>query len=485
MEDQAKLSKQGGDACTFSPGGIKQRHLLTEKRNGGRPSLACCFLSSKIITYYPHQSISGTEKAAYSDAAAAFPVLRKPLAPSPVCLYSSLVFCFHSQGGIYNTRLLLLSHQQLHPSAIARAHYIITTTNPPSLCRSDCTALQEAVCIITKKERKRKRRMRLSCNGCRVLRKGCSDSCSIRPCLQWIKSPDAQANATVFLAKFYGRAGLMNLIDAGAESIRPAIFRSLLYEACGRIVNPVYGSVGLLWSGNWHMCQAAVEAVLKGAPIVQISSADAAAPPPHLLPAVQNHKQAVYDIRHNNNNKQQQHAASSSSSHGNGDGDAASAVPLPRGAEKDGGLLHKVAKPGRPSFKRTSTTKPAAGKPKQQQQQPPILRQADEHRHASPDHHHEEDEHHHASSASSVSHVSQAEQSTDNQQQQQHDDSFFQDSEEQQQPGPGPALDLTLGFAPLTAAAAPCFPPPAAPTVPVTGGGCAAGEPGFVGLRFL
>ena len=49
--------------------------------------------------------------------------------------------------------------------------------------------------------------MRLSCNGCRVLRKGCSDACTIRPCLQWIKSPDAQANATVFLAKFYGRAG--------------------------------------------------------------------------------------------------------------------------------------------------------------------------------------------------------------------------------------------------------------------------------------
>ncbi|EMS48698.1 hypothetical protein TRIUR3_33679 [Triticum urartu] len=42
--------------------------------------------------------------------------------------------------------------------------------------------------------------MRLSCNGCRVLRKGCSEDCSIRPCLQWIKSPEAQANATVFLA---------------------------------------------------------------------------------------------------------------------------------------------------------------------------------------------------------------------------------------------------------------------------------------------
>ncbi|KAD4888396.1 hypothetical protein R6Q59_034571 [Mikania micrantha] len=114
--------------------------------------------------------------------------------------------------------------------------------------------------------------MRMSCNGCRVLRKGCSQNCSIRPCLQWIKSPDSQANATLFLAKFYGRAGLMNLVNAGPEHLRPAIFRSLLYEACGRIVNPIYGSVGLLWSGSWQLCQNAVEAVLQGSPITQIAS---------------------------------------------------------------------------------------------------------------------------------------------------------------------------------------------------------------------
>ncbi|GMJ07822.1 LOB domain-containing protein 41 [Hibiscus trionum] len=118
--------------------------------------------------------------------------------------------------------------------------------------------------------------MRMSCNGCRVLRKGCSENCSIRPCLQWIKSPESQANATVFLAKFYGRAGLLNLINAGPEHLRPGIFRSLLYEACGRFVNPIYGSVGLLWSGSWQLCQAAVEAVLQGAPITPIATEDAA-----------------------------------------------------------------------------------------------------------------------------------------------------------------------------------------------------------------
>lgn len=130
----------------------------------------------------------------------------------------------------------------------------------------------------------------MSCNGCRVLRKGCSENCSIRPCLQWIKSPESQANATVFLAKFYGRAGLMNLINAGPEHLRPAIFRSLLYEACGRIVNPIYGSVGLLWSGSWQLCQAAVEAVLKGTPITPINSEAAATGEGPPLKA--------YDIRH-------------------------------------------------------------------------------------------------------------------------------------------------------------------------------------------
>lgn len=69
-----------------------------------------------------------------------------------------------------------------------------------------------------------------------------------------------------------------------------AIFRSLLYEACGRIVNPIYGSVGLLWSGSWQLCQAAVEAVLKGAPITPINSEAATTGDGPPLKA--------YDIRH-------------------------------------------------------------------------------------------------------------------------------------------------------------------------------------------
>lgn len=107
--------------------------------------------------------------------------------------------------------------------------------------------------------------MRMSCNGCRVLRKGCSESCILKPCLQWISTAESQANATIFLAKFYGRAGLVNLISNGPQHLRPAIFRSLLYEACGRMVNPIYGSLGLVCSGNWAArLQAGVESILRG-----------------------------------------------------------------------------------------------------------------------------------------------------------------------------------------------------------------------------
>ena len=43
-----------------------------------------------------------------------------------------------------------------------------------------------------------------------------------------------------------------------------AIFRSLLYEACGRILNPIDGLLGLLLSGNWAVCEAGVESILLG-----------------------------------------------------------------------------------------------------------------------------------------------------------------------------------------------------------------------------
>lgn len=69
-----------------------------------------------------------------------------------------------------------------------------------------------------------------------------------------------------------------------------AIFRSLLYEACGRIVNPIYGSVGLLWSGNWNHCQNAVDAVLGGSQIMEVPCDTAAIRP--ILPL------KAYDIRH-------------------------------------------------------------------------------------------------------------------------------------------------------------------------------------------
>ncbi|KAI7755689.1 hypothetical protein M8C21_032593 [Ambrosia artemisiifolia] len=107
----------------------------------------------------------------------------------------------------------------------------------------------------------------MSCNGCRVLRKGCNDNCILRHSLHGIGTAQAQAYATVFVAKFFGRAGLMSFLSSVPESQRPALFQSLLFEACGRTVNPVNGAVGLLWTGNWHVCQCAVETVLRGGSI--------------------------------------------------------------------------------------------------------------------------------------------------------------------------------------------------------------------------
>ncbi|KAG2616997.1 LOB domain-containing protein 40-like [Panicum virgatum] len=322
--------------------------------------------------------------------------------------------------------------------------------------------------------------MRLSCNGCRVLRKGCTDACTIRQCLQWIKAPDAQANATVFLAKFYGRAGLLNLIDAAPDAaLRPAVFRSLLYEACGRIVNPVYGSVGLLWSGKWHLCQAAVEAVLRGAPIVQISDEDAAAASPAHL-----HKAAAascYDIRHV----------------------AAKSKPADDAqSSKGGSVLHKVAKPGRTRFKRSSSSSSPPSKRQATKASKPSgtdddaddvvmadRRQHDDEQHVQlvmADHASSDDDTHHHQEASAASldtdaeaasHVSQAEQIPAAE-----EDHLQQEQQQQHQPG----LDLTLGFglfAPVAAAARPPTPPADA--------GCSRGawstaeEPGVVGFQFL
>ncbi|CAK9155415.1 unnamed protein product [Ilex paraguariensis] len=95
----------------------------------------------------------------------------------------------------------------------------------------------------------------MSCNGCRVLRRGCSDSCVLRSCLEWIDNPQAQANATLFVSKFFGRSDLMAFISGVPHNKRPA---------CGRTVNPVNGAIGLLSTGNWHVCQSAVETVLSG-----------------------------------------------------------------------------------------------------------------------------------------------------------------------------------------------------------------------------
>lgn len=59
-----------------------------------------------------------------------------------------------------------------------------------------------------------KRIIMSSCNGCRALRKGCSDSCILRACLDWIPSPHAQSHATLFVARFFGRSDLLSFVSS-------------------------------------------------------------------------------------------------------------------------------------------------------------------------------------------------------------------------------------------------------------------------------
>ncbi|KOM54321.1 hypothetical protein LR48_Vigan10g021300 [Vigna angularis] len=53
------------------------------------------------------------------------------------------------------------------------------------------------------------------------------------------------------------------------------------------MVNPIFGSTGLLSTGNWHLCEAAAKAVLSGAPIQQA-----------LLDGVESLDFKACDIRH-------------------------------------------------------------------------------------------------------------------------------------------------------------------------------------------
>lgn len=73
-------------------------------------------------------------------------------------------------------------------------------------------------------------------------------------------------------------------------------------------MDPVSGSVGLLWSGNWAQCQAAVDAVLRGLPIVTGNTLPPPLPPPlsssssatvtSIAPAMYTNILRAYDIRH-------------------------------------------------------------------------------------------------------------------------------------------------------------------------------------------
>lgn len=66
------------------------------------------------------------------------------------------------------------------------------------------------------------------------------------------------------MCKLYAYGAWLSELTCHAQWKNAALFRSLLYEACGRTINPVSGAIGLMWTGNWDLCQAAADAVLRG-----------------------------------------------------------------------------------------------------------------------------------------------------------------------------------------------------------------------------
>jgi hypothetical protein len=75
------------------------------------------------------------------------------------------------------------------------------------------------------------------------------------------------------------------------------VFKSLLYEASGRLVNPTHGALGLFWTGQWNRCEAAVEAVLTGSNINDVTTVDGQTSSCTLI-AENRFIPRTYDIRH-------------------------------------------------------------------------------------------------------------------------------------------------------------------------------------------
>lgn len=64
------------------------------------------------------------------------------------------------------------------------------------------------------------------CEGCRRLRKRCDkDNCVLQPCLEtlWSSNKVYQGNATVFLAKYFGRKRFFELLQDVTTDERPGI----------------------------------------------------------------------------------------------------------------------------------------------------------------------------------------------------------------------------------------------------------------------
>jgi len=66
----------------------------------------------------------------------------------------------------------------------------------------------------------------------------------LRHCLQWIENPQAQAHATLFVAKFFGRAALMSFLSSVPANQRSGMQCNPIYACMKNSYQGIYGING-------------------------------------------------------------------------------------------------------------------------------------------------------------------------------------------------------------------------------------------------
>ncbi|GAA0162746.1 hypothetical protein Leryth_024887 [Lithospermum erythrorhizon] len=97
---------------------------------------------------------------------------------------------------------------------------------------------------------------------------------SSNPCLNWMNSSVLQDSAVTILAKFYNPKEVLDILCHTPQHRRAGVLVCLLYEVCGRLLDPENGLEGLFRSGHWEKCYYAVRAILKGETITPLPTSN-------------------------------------------------------------------------------------------------------------------------------------------------------------------------------------------------------------------